>query len=454
MSSSLPIHVVILAAGQGTRMRSHLPKVFHPLCGVPLIEHALTLAHNVGARDVTAVFSPSARSHALALKEQFQDITLTYQEEPLGTAHALLCAKDAWADADGIVLILFADTPLITAPTLQALVDSFQGNETQAVCVLALEAPRHPHYGRVILEEDGCHVARIVEMKNATKGEQDVALCNAGLMAVRMRDLKELLPRVTPNALTKEYYLTDLVELARESGKHVGYRTASPLEVMGINTRADLALSESILQTQLKAKAMEAGVTFLDQMSVYLSMDTVFGQDVTLHPHLYFGKGVTVEEGATILSFSHIAHTHIAKGATIGPFARLRPGTHVGEDAKVGNFVELKNTRLGKGTKVSHLTYLGDADVGQACNIGAGTITCNYDGVNKHKTTLEDGVFVGSNSTLIAPVTIGQGAYIGAGTVLTKDAPAASLTLSRAPLKEIPDGATRLVSRQKAKKAS
>ena len=454
MTLPLSLHVVILAAGQGTRMRSSLPKVFHPLCGMPLITHALTLAHGIGAKSICGVFSPNAKENALSIQKDFKDLILAYQDTPQGTAHALLCAQDTWQDQEGIVLILFADTPLITPQTLGKLVDSFKQNETQALCVLALEAPDHPHYGRVILESDARHVARIVEMKNADAWEKSVSLCNAGLMAIRARDLKTLLPQVEADAVTGEYYLTDLVHLARQAGKPVTFCTADEKEVMGINTRSDLAQAEGILQNQLRAKAMERGVTFLDPQSVYLSMDTTFGQDVTLYPHLYFGPGVHVESGASVMSFSHLEGARVEKGATVGPFARLRPGAHVGEDAKVGNFVELKNTRLGTGSKVSHLSYLGDAEVGERCNIGAGTITCNYDGVNKHKTILKDGVFVGSNSTLIAPVTVGEGAYIGAGTVLTKDALAASLTLSRAPLKEIPDGATRLVARQKAKKAS
>lgn len=453
MTLPLPLHVVILAAGQGTRMRSSLPKVFHTLCGVPLITHALTLANKIGAKSICGVFSPNAKENAVSLQKDFKDLVIAYQDVPQGTAHAVSCAVDAWQDQDGIVLILFADTPLITPQTLGKLVDSFAQNETQALCVLALEAPGHPHYGRVILEDGTRFVSRIVEMKNATLSEKSVSLCNAGLMAVRAKDLKTLLPQVEADTVTGEYYLTDLVHLARKAGKSVAFCTADEKEVIGINTRADLAQAEGILQDRLRSKAMENGVTFLDPQSVYLSMDTSFGQDVTLHPHLYFGPGVHVESGVTILSFSHLEGAHIEKGATVGPFARLRPGAHLGQDAKVGNFVELKNTRLGTGSKVSHLTYLGDAEVGERCNIGAGTITCNYDGVNKHKTVLKDGVFVGSNSTLIAPVTIGEGAYIGAGTILTKDASPSSLTLSRAPLKEIPDGATRLVARQTAKKA-
>lgn len=452
------LHVIILAAGRGTRMRSRLPKVLHPLAGFPLLEHALRCAHETGAQSITVVLSPDMVPFEASLKESYPDLNVAYQDDPRGTAHAVLATKPFLNKAMGVALVLFADTPLVRSETLRTLVRACDQGDPCKVAVLALEAPGHPHYGRVVLDDrDRSQVMRIVEMKNATLQEQDLSLCNGGLMALSCDVLFDLLDLVTPAPVSNELYLTDVVEHARKMGWGVTWSLADPEELLGVNTRQDLARAQSLLQRRLREKAMNQGVTLVDPESVHLSLDTTFGQDVTVYPHVYFGTGVRVESDVEIHSFSHIEGAQIEQGASIGPFARLRPETLIKQNARVGNFVEIKKTTLGIGSKVGHLTYLGDAQVGDKCNIGAGTITCNYDGHNKHTTILEDGVFVGSNSTLIAPLHVGQDAYLGAGSVLTKDVAQNALALSRSPQKELPDGATRLKSRRSSssnKKAS
>jgi bifunctional UDP-N-acetylglucosamine pyrophosphorylase / glucosamine-1-phosphate N-acetyltransferase len=444
MKESPALHVIILAAGRGTRMRSRLPKVFHSLAGFSLLEHALCCAHETGAVSITVVLSPDMAPFEVSLKESYPTLNVAYQDTPRGTAHAVLATKPFLNKATGTALVLFADTPLVRPQTLHALVKACTQDDGCKVAVLALEAPNHPHYGRVVLDaQDQTQVTRIVEMKNATSQEQSLSLCNGGLMAISCDVLFDLLESVTPAPLSNEFYLTDIVAHARKTGRRVAWSLADPQELLGINTRQDLTQAQGLIQTRLRKKAMDQGATFVDPASIHLSLDTVLGQDVTVYPHVYFGTGVTVEDDVEIHSFSHLEGAHVEKGASIGPFARLRPETLIKENARVGNFVEIKKTTLGVGSKVGHLTYLGDAQ----CNIGAGTITCNYDGHNKHTTIVENGVFVGSNSTLIAPLHLGQGAYVGAGSVLTKDVAQNALALSRTPQKELADGATRLKNR-------
>ncbi|MBA4750157.1 MAG: bifunctional UDP-N-acetylglucosamine diphosphorylase/glucosamine-1-phosphate N-acetyltransferase GlmU [Alphaproteobacteria bacterium] len=455
MGHNVSLHVIVLAAGHGTRMRSKTPKVMHTLAGFPLVEHALLAAKNLKATSTTLVVSPTLLSSVAPLQEKDRALNLAVQQEANGTAGAVLATKDILSHAQGVVLILFADTPLVRPQVLSALVSTLLADPKRALTVLALEAPNHPHYGRVILEpEHPERVARIVEVKNATPEEEALSLCNAGLMAVRCEHLFELLSPVTPNTLTKELYLTDIVALARKAGLSVGWEKADFTDAMGINTRKELATAEIIMQARLREKALDQGVMMVDPTTTYLSLDTTFGADVTLYPHVYFGRGVTLGDETQVHSFSHLEGATLEKGVSVGPYARLRPGTHLKDGARVGNFVELKATTLGANSKVNHLTYLGDSTVGGNCNIGAGTITCNYDGQTKHKTHIEDDVFVGSNSTLIAPLHLGRGAYVGAGSILTQNVAPGALALSRVPQKEIPGAALRLKARLSLKKES
>lgn len=438
-------HVVILAAGKGTRMRSKKQKVFHKLAGRTLLEHTLEAAQNCEAASITVVLSPDQKETEDFLNQAYPAVQVAFQNEQKGTGDAVLAAGQYLEGLSGTVLILFADTPLIKSETLRRLSEHREKTKS-AVTVLALEAPKHPDYGRLIKDDQG--VARIVEMKDTTAAEKEISLCNSGLMACRAESLLSLLNKLKPKNQAEEYYLTDIVSLARQNEDSVTFLIVDDGgEVMGINTRKDLADAESIMQKRLRGQAMEAGVTFLDPSTVYLSYDTSFGQDVMVHPHVFFGPKVEIKEDVTIYSFSHLEGACVKEGAQVGPYARLRPGTVLEEDSRVGNFVELKKATLGRGSKANHLSYLGDTSIGEKCNIGAGTITCNYNGYQKKKTILEDEVFVGSNSTLIAPVTIHKGAYVAAGTTVTKDVKADALALSRTLQTEREGGAEKLRQR-------
>lgn len=445
-------HVVILAAGKGTRMRSKKQKVFHELAGRTLLEHTLETARRCQAESISVVLSPDQNETKEFLKEAYPDIQIAFQNEQKGTGDAVLAAQEYLEDLSGTVLILFADTPLIRPETLWDLAGHRERTKS-AVTILALDAPGHPGYGRLVKDDQG-GVVRIVEMKDATTEEKEISLCNSGLMACRADSLLLLLKKITPQNQAEEYYLTDIVALAHQNEDMVTFLTVDDGdEVMGINTRKDLADAESIMQKRLRNKAMEAGVTFLDSSTVYLSYDTMFDQDVTVHPHVFFGPGVELKEDVTVYSFSHLEGACVKAGAQVGPYARLRPGTVLEEESRVGNFVELKKTTLGRGSKANHLSYLGDASIGEKCNIGAGTITCNYNGYQKQKTILDDEVFVGSNSILIAPVTVHKGAYVAAGTTVTKEVKADALALSRTPQTEREGGAEKLRQRFRSLKS-
>ena len=437
------LHIVILAAGKGTRMRSKTPKVLHKVAGLSLLEHTLATAKNLQAHSVTVVLSPDQEEIVTLIQKAYPFIQIAFQTAQKGTADAVLAARKFLEKISGTVLILFADTPLLRCETLKELARHLRENQS-VVAVLGVEAPDHPAYGRLVCDPHG-GVLRIVEMKDATTQEKKITLCNSGLMACRGSSLLPLLEKVSSDNQAGEYYLTDIVSLARGQGDKVTSVTALDAhEVMGINTRCDLAEAEGVMQKRLRDRAMAEGVTLLDPSSVYFSYDTILAEDITVYPHVYFGPGVQVEKDVTIEAFSHLEGASVKAGASVGPYARLRPGTTLEEKSRVGNFVELKKTTLGKGSKASHLSYLGDALIGEGCNIGAGTITCNYDGYKKHQTVLEAGSFVGSNSTLIAPLTVQKGAYVGAGTVLTKGVSADALALSRTPQIERKGGAESL----------
>jgi bifunctional UDP-N-acetylglucosamine pyrophosphorylase/glucosamine-1-phosphate N-acetyltransferase len=413
---------IILAAGLGTRMRSALPKACHPIAGQPMLRHLIESVAAVFERIVVVVGPDMPQVAALAAPHP-----VVIQHERLGTAHAALQAVDRFGGGD--VAVLYADNPLVTPETLRALRDR-RGRGDVGLALLAMRPPDPGRYGRVI-GADGL-VERVVEWADATAAERAEGLCNAGVLCGSAARMAAWLRAVRNDNAKREYYLTDVVALARADGERVAAVEAPFEELRGINSRAELAEAEAVVQRRLRAAAMAAGVTMTAPETVFLATDTRFAPDVTIGPNVVFGTGVTVEGGADIHAFSHLAGCHVGAGAVVGPFARLRPGTRVGAGAHVGNFVELKNTLLGDGAKANHLSYLGDAEVGARSNIGAGTITCNYDGFAKHRTRVGAGVFVGSDAVLVAPVSIGDGAFIAAGSVITEDVEGDAMAFGRA----------------------
>ncbi|MCG8442530.1 MAG: bifunctional UDP-N-acetylglucosamine diphosphorylase/glucosamine-1-phosphate N-acetyltransferase GlmU [Caulobacterales bacterium] len=421
-----PRAAVILAAGQGTRMKSDLPKVLHPVGGKPMLAWTVDLARAAGAERVVVVVGAGAGAVEEAARALGADVAV--QAPPLGTGHAVLAAKDALAGFSGRLIVLYADTPLVRPETVEtAFADLDAG---ASVAVLGFEPAEPGAYGRLILGPDG-GLARIVEAKDAAPEELAARLCNSGVLAAPAPLLFELLGEVGNDNAKGEYYLPDVVALARARGLTASVARADETEVMGANTRADLAAAEAAFQARARIAALEGGATLTAPETVFFSHDTALGRDATVEPHVVFGPGVAVEAGARIRAFSHLEGAIVRAGAEVGPYARLRPGTVVGESARVGNFVELKATALGRGAKVSHLTYLGDCEVGAEANIGAGTITCNYDGFHKHRTVIGPGAFIGSDTALVAPVSVGAGSYTASGSVVTDDVPADALALAR-----------------------
>ncbi len=421
--------IVILAAGKGTRMRSAVPKVLHEIAGRPMLGHVLAAALETGASRLCLVTAPDqndVRDYALA---QAPKLSACIQENQLGTGDAVRAAMSA---LDGVerVVIMFGDTPLMRADILRQLATS-----EADVCVLGFEPEDAAAYGRIIMEADA--PARIVEYKDADAPTRAIGLCNGGAMGVRASVLNELLPELQNDNAQGEYYLPDLVHLAVASGRSTALVLGDTDDTLGVDSRKGLAHAEARMQARLRAKMLEAGVGMQDPDTVYLSHDTQIEADVTFEPHVKIGPGVQIGEGTLIKAFSHLEGVRIGARATIGPFARLRPGTVLGDEVRIGNFVETKNAQLGDGSKVNHLSYIGDAELGVGVNVGAGTITCNYDGFKKHITRIGDGAFIGSNSSLIAPVTIGAGAYLGSGTAVSGDVSADSLALTRAPRRDV-----------------
>ena len=451
MSNTLNFAVVILAAGQGTRMRSDTHKVLHPIAGKGLLMHLLDSVGRLGADKSVVVVGKGRDQVEKALDGR--EVSIAHQAEQMGTAHAVRQAKDALAGYEGAVLILYGDTPFVEPKTLERMLDRLDGDGDPGVVVLASTPVDPLKYGRIILGE-GDHIAKMVEYKDATEEERAVRLCNSGMMAARADDLFRWLAKVGNDNAAGEYYLPDVVNIAAAEGRDAVVIEADPYETAGVNSRAELAHLELDWQRRRREQALQDGATLIDPESVWFAHDTRLGRDVTVEPHVVFGPGVEIADGATIKAFSHIEGATIATKAIIGPFARLRPGARVGERAKVGNFVEVKKATLGAGAKVNHLSYIGDADVGADANIGAGTITCNYDGFGKYGTVIGDGAFIGSNTALVAPVTVGAGAIIGAGSVITKDVEADSLAVERSDQKGIAGWARRFRERMLAKKAA
>lgn len=412
---------IILAAGMGTRMKSRLPKAMQRLGNRPMIWHLIETARQVVDR-IVVVIGPGMDD----LAKQVAPHETVIQYERLGTGHAAKTGVDVLDE--GRAVILYADNPLLTVNTMQQLLDAHKGGHILSLLGMRPTVPGH--YGRVVTGTNG-EVERIVEYKDASDAEKNITLCNAGMMCADVSRLKDWLGRITPENAQNEYYLTDIVALAAQQGQ-VSCVEGTEAELAGINSRAELAEAENRLQQQLRQKALEQGATLVDPSSIFLDPDTTIANDVVIEPHVFIGPGVTLEEGCVIRAFSHLEGCVVKNGAIIGPYARLRPGTICHENSHVGNFVELKNTELGVGSKANHLTYLGDAQIGVASNIGAGSITCNYDGVFKHKTTIGDRCFIGSNSIMVAPIRIEDDAMTAAGSVITQVVPSGALAFGRA----------------------
>jgi len=441
--------VVILAAGQGTRMRSDTHKVLHPIAGKPMLLHLLSTVEAMGAERRVVVVGKGREQLEAALHGH--GVGTALQAEQKGTGHAVQMAEEALAGFDGPVLILYGDTPFVTAATLQRMLDRLTAPDNPGVVVLASSPADGKTYGRVILGEDD-HISKMVEFKDANEAERAVKLCNSGMMAVGSKDLFRWLGQVGNANAAGEYYLPDIVMIAKDEGRAPVAIEGEAFETAGVNSRAELAHLELDWQRRRREEALEQGATLIDPESVWFSHDTKLGRDATIEPHVVFGPGVNIADGATIRAFCHIEGATISSGCEVGPFARLRPGAVLGEGAKVGNFVEVKKATLGKGAKANHLSYIGDADVGERANIGAGTITCNYDGFGKYQTEIGAGAFIGSNSALVAPVSIGAGAIVGAGSVVTKNVAADELAIARGEQKGFAGWAKRFRDRQQAKK--
>ena len=418
---------IVLAAGEGTRMRSSRPKVLHAIAGRSLLAHVLAALAGAGSARAAVVVGPDHDAVAVEARAAYPEADIFVQTERRGTAHAVLAARAAIERGIDAVLVIFGDTPLLRPQTLAKLRAALA--DGAAVVVLGFKPTDPTGYGRLVTEGD--HLIRIVEHADASDGERAIPLCNGGLMAFSGKTALPILDRIGNDNRKHEFYLTDAIAIARAMNLRSVALEVTEDEVSGINTKAQLAQAEAVMQQRLRQAALEAGATLVAPDTVHLAADTKLGRDVVVEPYVVFGPGVVVEEGATIRSFSHIHGAHVGKHAIVGPFARLRPGAKLGEDVHVGNFVEVKEAQIEAGAKANHLTYIGDARIGEGANVGAGTITCNYDGEAKHRTDIGKGAFIGSNSALVAPVKIGDGAYVGSGSVITSDVPAGSLALGR-----------------------
>ncbi len=442
-----PLATVILAAGKGTRMKSDLSKVLHPLAGRPMINHLLATLDGLQPEKQVVVVGRDMD----ALCRAVAPARTAVQDPPMGTGHAVMAAREELDGFEGDVLVLFGDSPLVSRETLDAMLAARRANSDPAVVVLGFRPDDTAEYARLITDNDG-GLEAIVEHKDASDDQRAITLCNSGFMAIDGKRLFALLDEVGTDNAKGEYYLTDIVAIARRKGWTCAWVEGPLDDVLGINSRAQLAEAEAVVQQRLRAAAMDGGVTMLDPSTVTLSFDTRFGRDVVIEPNVFFGPGVDVADRVTIKGFSHIEGASVGADAVVGPFARLRPGAELQAKAKVGNFVEAKNTVIEEGAKVNHLTYVGDSRIGAGANVGAGTITCNYDGFGKHRTDIGAGAFIGSNSTLVAPVTIGDGALVAAGSVVIRDVSGDAVALGRADQSERAGAAARFRQRKLAEK--
>ena len=425
----MTLALIVLAAGQGTRMKSDLPKVLHKVAGASLVSHAIHSADELKPNRVVVVVGHGSELVGPAVEAEFANAETVLQQDRLGTAHAVDQAKAALEDFDGEAIVLYGDTPFIQPATLNAMLEARASGAD--VVVLGFEANDPGKYGRLIV--DGDKLSKIVEAKDATPEELAVTLCNSGVVCANRKVLLDLIAQVGNENVSGEYYLTDIVGLANQAGMSCTTVTCDESETMGINSRVELAQAEEVFQSRARQLAMVNGATLWAPETVYFSVDTKIGRDVIIEPNVVFAPGVTVEDNAYIRAFSHFEDCVIRESATVGPYARIRPGSDIGEGARIGNFVETKKAEIGKGAKVNHLSYVGDANVGENANIGAGTVTCNYDGVLKHRTEIGAGAFIGTNSSLVAPVSIGDGAMTAAGSVITMNVPDDALAVARAP---------------------
>lgn len=440
--------LVVLAAGKGTRMNSDLPKVLHPIAQASMLEHALVAGRALDPERIIVVAGHGAEAVRAAVSEIDDAAQVVLQEEQLGTAHAVDQARAALQDFTGDVVVLYGDTPFVSAETLERMVAARSDAD---LVVLGFEAADPARYGRLVMQ--GETLERIVEFKDADAQERAISFCNSGLMACDASLMFDLLSKIGNENASGEYYLTDLVELARAQGHNVTAVACDESETLGVNSRLDLAAADAVFQNKARNALMEQGVTLMAPETVYLAFDTVIGRDTVIEPNVVFGPGVTIESGALIRAFSHLEGCHVSRGAKVGPYARLRPGAELSEDTHVGNFVEIKNAEIAEGAKVNHLTYIGDASVGEKTNIGAGTITCNYDGVMKHRTEIGAGAFIGSNTLLVAPVKVGNEAMTATGAVITKDVEDGDLAIARVEQTNKPGRARKLMDLLRAKKA-
>ncbi|WP_170460632.1 bifunctional UDP-N-acetylglucosamine diphosphorylase/glucosamine-1-phosphate N-acetyltransferase GlmU [Ruegeria arenilitoris] len=440
--------LVILAAGKGTRMNSDIPKVLHPIAQVPMLVHAMRAGSVLAPERTAIVTGHGAEAVAKVAQAEDEDARIVVQDQQLGTAHAVAQARAALDGFTGDVVVLYGDTPFLQPDTLERMIAARADND---LVILGFEAADPARYGRLVMNGDA--LERIVEFKDASDEERAITFCNSGLLACDAGTLFDLIDAVGNDNASGEYYLTDVVEIARDRGLKVTAVSCDEAQTLGVNSRADLAAADAVFQARARAELLDLGVTLMAPETVYLAADTVIGRDTVIEPNVVFGPGVTVESGAAIRAFSHLEGCHVSRGAVVGPYARLRPGAELAENTRIGNFVEIKNAEIAEGAKVNHLSYVGDASVGAGTNIGAGTITCNYDGVMKHRTVIGENVFVGSNTMLVAPVTVGSGAMTATGTIVTRDVEPDALAVGRAKQENKPGYARKLFEMLKAKKA-
>ena len=448
-SNPAPLAAVVLAAGQSTRMNSAVSKVLHEIAGRPLLGHVLTTVQQLQA-EKSVVVAGAGQADVAALATVY-GAEVAVQDPPQGTGHAVLQARAALDGFGGDTIVVYGDTPLMRPETLQSMIDRRHETDDPAVVVFGFRPDDAALYGRLVLD-DRDYLARIVEARDASNDEKQISLCNGGVMVLDGAVAFDLLAAIGNDNAKGEYYLTDIIAEAARTGRISAVVEGDEQEVMGVDHRTALAAAEAAIQDRLRAAVLAGGATLVDPGTVWFSADTQIGRDVHIEPNVFFGPGVVVQDNVSIKAFSHIEGATIGEGAVIGPFARLRPGTELAENTKVGNFVEIKKASIEAGAKVNHLSYIGDARVGEAANIGAGTITCNYDGFNKSHTDIGAGAFIGSNTALVAPVSVGDGATVGAGSTINQDVPADDLAVTRAPQKNLTGVAAKLRKKYQAEK--
>ena len=440
--------LVILAAGKGKRMNSDIPKVLHPIAQVPMLVHAMRAGAVLSPERTVIVTGHGTEAVSEAARAEDGNVQIVIQDEQFGTAHAVAQARAALKGFEGDAVVLYGDTPFLRPDTLKRMIAARAEND---LVILGFDASDPARYGRLVMNDKT--LERIVEFRDASDQERAITFCNSGLMACNAQTLFSLIDAVGSENVSGEFYLTDVVKIARDRDLRVTAVACDEAQTLGVNSRTDLAAADSIFQKQARADLLDLGVTLMAPETVYLAADTIIGRDTVIEPNVVFGPGVTVESGATIRAFSHLEGCHVSRGATVGPYARLRPGTELAENTRIGNFVEIKNAEIAEGAKINHLSYIGDASVGSDTNIGAGTITCNYDGVMKHKTTIGENVFIGSNTMLVAPLSLGDGAMTATGTVVTRDVDPDALAVARTKQENKPGYARKLIDTLKAKKA-